>query len=115
MSQLLDQNKTISIFDTFYNFTTVVNSSEFDIVNGYFTSINSNKRISANFTAMLFRISNETKVPALDILSNIKGKTALEMSKLLAYYLNSLKSKTALYGIGNVPQSNQSVARNAVA
>lgn len=101
-----------NIFDSFYNFSEVVNSSEFDIVHGYFMSITKNKNVANNFSSMMFRISNQTKIPALTLLSYIQGKSSLEMTKLLAYYINSLKSKTALYGIATVPQSNQAAARN---
>jgi hypothetical protein len=36
------------------------------------------------------------------------------MNKVICYYLNSFKSKTALYGISSVPRPNESVQRNIV-
>lgn len=118
MAQILDTQsnleKTIRIFDAFYKVDLVVNGNEYDIVFGYFKSINKSNNISSNFTSILFRISQETNVPVLDILGYIKGTTKLEMNKVLAYYLNSFKSKTTLYGISAVPLANQSVARNIV-
>jgi hypothetical protein len=101
-----------NIFDSYYEFDEVVNSSEFDIVFGYFTTVTLNKNIANNFASLLFRIANQTKIPALTLLSYIQGKSSLEMTNVLAYYINSLKSKTALYGITSVPQSNQTAARN---
>lgn len=92
----------------------VVNGSEFDIVNGYFKSINSNTTISGNLTSALFTISNQTKIPVMTLLGFIKGKSTFEMNKVLAYYLNSFKSKTTLYGVGVTPQANQPAARNIV-
>lgn len=106
------EQQFINIFDSFYNFEEVVNPAEFDIVRGYFLTVSSNKNIANNFASLLFRISNQTKIPALTLLSYIEGKSSLEMTKLLAYYINSLKSKHALYGIATVPQSNQTAARN---
>jgi hypothetical protein len=100
-----------NIFDSFYSFTEVVNSSEFDVVHGYFMTVTPNKNIADNFSSLLFRIANQTKIPAMTLLSYIQGKSSLEMTKLLAYYINSLKSKTALYGITSVPRSNQTAAR----
>jgi hypothetical protein len=38
----------------------------------------------------------------------------MEMNQTIAYYLNSFKSKTSLYGIAVVPKSNQPVSRNIV-
>ena len=50
----------------------------------------------------------------LELLDQIKGKKKMEMNQILAYYLNSFKSKTSLYGIAIIPKSNQPVARNIV-
>ena len=118
MAQIIDSrhtiDPTIKIFDSFYAWKSVVNGNEFDIVNGYFTSIIQSKSISGNFTAMLFRIAQETGVPVLELLGYIKGSDKLKMNQILAYYLNSFKSKTSLYGVSIVPQANQPVARNIV-
>lgn len=106
-------DKTIRIFDQFYAFNAVVNADEFDIVNGYFLGVCGTKNIAANFTASLFRISQNTGIPVLDLLDNIKGaNNTLEMNKIICYFLNTLKSKTALYGVSQVPRPNQAVSRN---
>ena len=47
-------------------------------------------------------------------MDQIKGTKKMEMNQILAYYLNSFKSKTTLYGIGIQPRSNQPVSRNIV-
>lgn len=116
MATILDQRtsleKTIKIFDKFYEFESVINGAEYDIVHGYLKSVS---KVSAdNLTVALFRISQETKIPVLSLLDSIKGKTNLEMNQSITYYLNSIKSKTALYGVSMVPQPNHSVARNIV-
>jgi hypothetical protein len=92
----------------------VVNGNEYDIVNGYFKSVCGTKAIAGNFTAFLFRISQETGIPVLDLLGQIQGTSKLQMNQVISYYLNSFKSKTSLYGMSTVPQSNQPVARNIV-
>ena len=117
MSKIIDQrntlDKTVKIFDAFYAFELVVNGNEYDIVHGYFRSVTT-AAIAGNLTTVLFRISQETRIPVLDLLGFIKGKTKLEMNQVITYYLNSFKSKTSLYGISVVPQPNQPVARNVV-
>lgn len=117
MSRILDNrtflDTTVKIFDSFYAFELIVNGNEYDIVHGYFKTIQSSA-IAANFTTMLFRISQETHIPVLDLLGYIKGVTKLEMNQVITYYLNSFKSKTSLYGIGIVPKPNQPVSRNIV-
>ena len=118
MARILDTrtalDKTIRIFDSFYSFDLKVNGDEFDIVHGYFTSVCSNLNTAGNMTTVLFRISQETKTPVLDLLGYIKGTTKLEMNQVICYYLNGFKSKTSLYGVSNVPLANQPAARNIV-
>lgn len=119
MPKILDSrttlDKTVKIFDDFYNFKLVINAQEYDIVYSYFKGVQESSQIAANFTVFLFRIAQETNTNVLDLLSYIKGlNNKLEMNKTIIYYLNSFKSKTSLYGIGLVPQSNQFAQRNIV-
>jgi len=118
MAQILDTrtslDQTVRIFDSFYAFNLVVNGNEYDIVRSYFVSICASTNIADNFTAVLFRISQDTGIPVLDLLNQIKGTKTIEMNQILAYYLNSFKSKTSLYGIATVPRPNTPVARNIV-
>jgi hypothetical protein len=118
MARIIDDRTstdlTVKIFDDFYSFNMVVNGNEYDIVNGYFKSVCGTKVIAGNFTAFLFRISQETGIPVLDLLGQIQGTNKLQMNQVISYYLNSFKSKTSLYGMSTVPQSNQPVARNIV-
>ena len=119
MSKIFDtrsqMDQTVRIFDSFYAFNVKVNASEYDIVNGYFTSVCATRNIAGNFTAVLFRIAQEENINVLDLLSYIQGtNNNLEMNQIIAYYLNGLKSKTSLYGISNTPAPNQTIARNIV-
>jgi hypothetical protein len=118
MPRILDTrtslDQTVRIFDSFYAINLTVNANTYDIVHGYFLSVCDSKNIADNFTAVLFRIAQETQIYVLDLLDQIKGTSKMEMNQTLAYYLNSFKSKTSLYGIAVVPKSNQSVARNIV-
>jgi hypothetical protein len=109
----LDQ--TVRIFDTFYSTNLVVGADQYDIVFSYFTSVCATKKIAANFSAVLFRIAQESGVNVLDLLATIQGaENKLQMNKIICYYLNSFKSKTSLYGVGIIPRPVQPVARNIV-
>ena len=118
MARIIDQrsqlDQTVRIFDEFYAFDLVINSSEYDIVKSYFDGVCDNLKIADNFTVYLFRISQETQIPVLELLSYIQGKTKLEMNTVIAYYLNSFKPRASMYGFGTIPQPNESVARNVV-
>lgn len=108
----LDQ--TVRIFDNFYNFNLLVPSNQYDIVHSYFVETCDTKTIADNFTTFFFKIAQDTGIPATTLLESIKGQTKLDMNRTIAYYLNSFKSKSALYGISFVPQPNLPVARNIV-
>lgn len=118
MARIIDSragvDQTVKIFDDFYGFDLVVNGDEFDVVNGYFQTICSTKQIAGNFTVYLFRISQQTGIPVMNLLDYIKGYEKLQVNNVIAYYLNSFKSKTSLYGFGVLPQPNLPVARNIV-
>jgi hypothetical protein len=118
MAQIIDSrsgtDQTVKIFDEFYSFDLIVNASEYDIVFSYFKSTCDTIQIAGNFTVYLFRIAQETQISVLDLLTYIQGKTQLETNTVIAYYLNSFKSKTSIYGFGTVPQPNEAVARNIV-
>lgn len=107
---------TVRIFDSFYEQDMVVPTDQFDIVYSFFKDVCSTEYIAANFTAVLFRIAFETKIDVLALLGEIKGTSnnKLQMNQIMAYYLNSFKSKTSLYGIGIIPQPVVPVARNIV-
>ena len=109
-----DLDRTIRIFDSFYSIDLVVGANEYDIVHAYFVSVCATKNIANNFTVLLFRVAQETGVNIMDLLQSIQGKSKLQMNQTISYYLNSLKSKTSLYGVSLVPKPNQPVARNIV-
>lgn len=119
MARILDNktslDRTVRIFDSFYKSNMVVNPSEYDIVHGYFMSVCPTKNIADNFTTVLFRISNQTGINVLELLNNLKGKNnQLQVNEQICYWLNSLKSKTSLYGVAVIPQPVVPVARNVI-
>lgn len=107
-------DNTVRVFDQFYNFDLVVNADQYEIVYSYFYDLNKSKDIAKNFTTILFRISKITGEDVLKLLEYLTGSTNVEVNGILIYYLNSLKSKTTLYGINVEPAPNQTVQRNVV-
>ena len=115
IDNLQNTDRTILIYDNFYNTKLGINANEFDIVFSYFKSTSDNDTVAGNFTSNLFRISQEADIPVLELLNQLKGlPNKLEMNKVICYFLNSFKSKTSIYGFGTVPQPNEAVARNIV-
>ena len=105
---------TVSLVDQFYNFQVTVDANRYEIVYSYFYSLTKSKSVTQNFTTLLFRISTISDTDVLTILDEFRGKSGSEVNYMLALYLNSIKSKTTLYGINNPPTPNQVVQRNIV-
>lgn len=117
-AQIIDQStaaeRTVRIFDSFYDWDINVPPNEFDVVRSYFRSMIQDRAVADNFTAFIFRISHETGIYSLELLDFLKGKSRLDMNATIAYYLNSFKNKASMYGVAVKPLSNQFVSRNIV-
>ena len=108
-------DNTVSIFDNFYATKLVVPAAEYDVVYSYFKGTSENATIAGNFASLLFKIAQEGNYNVLDLLELIKGQTnKLQMNTVICYYLNTFRSRAALYGIGIIPKPNEAVQRNVV-
>ena len=108
-------DKTVRIFDNFYNTQLVVNGSDYDVIFSFLKSVTANTKIAGNFTALLFRIAQEGGYNVISLLDVLKGtENNLQLNQVIAYYLNTFKSKNSLYGIGILPKPNEAVQRNVV-
>lgn len=105
---------TIRLYDSFYNFELIVNPEEYDVIRSYFVGVCGDIEIANNFTVYFFHVSQETGIPVMDLYDAVKGLDQLNMNRVLAYYLNSFRSKTSMYGVSVIPPANQNVARNIV-
>ena len=116
MARIIDaRNKlenTVKLFDDFYQFKLDVNPSEYDLVNAYFVEVCATQTIADTFTVFLFRIAQQSKTSVMDMLKYIQGKNGLEMNQIMAYYLNTFKSKSTMYGASQTPRPVHIVARN---
>lgn len=108
------RDKTIRIYDGFYSFQIDIPGDVYDVVLSYMNSVCDSPEIAKQFTAMLFKISQEIGQDPMAILEGLQGKNGIEMNQVIAYYFNSFKSRTSLYGFSVTPTPNQSVARNIV-
>jgi hypothetical protein len=108
----LDQ--TVRIFDNFYRYDVQVPAAEYDIVFSYFKSTMKNEKAAGNFTVSLFQVAQETKVPPLTLLQNFEGANGVQLNATLAYYLNQIRSRATLLGVGVPVTPNVYVARNVL-
>jgi hypothetical protein len=62
----------------------------------------------------LFRVAQNTGIPALTLLDEFKGQNGINLSASLAYYLNSIRSRATLLGVGAAVTPNFYQARNVL-
>lgn len=110
-------DQTVRIFDSFYNYSANVPVLEYEAVLSYFESVFKDQAAAENFTSSLFRVAEETNVSAMTLLESFQqqGNSAPEITVLMAYYLNSVRSSATLLGVLNPTTPNFYTARNVKA
>jgi hypothetical protein len=103
---------TVQIFDRFYGYQQQVPVDAYDAVLSYFKSVFGSAEAAGNFTVSVFRISHATNIPVMDLLQQFQGQSAPEITLTLAYYLNSIRSRSTLLGLNVPTQPNFYVSRN---
>jgi len=91
-----------------------INSEEYNIVIGFFRKVTSSEKSAEAFALDLFRVANGTDVPVLSLLETMKDQDKLGVNEVMAYYLNQIRSQSALLGVKNVTSPNNKVARNVL-
>jgi len=105
---------TVRVFDNFYSYDVNVPAAEYDIVYSYFLSTMSTRQAAGNFTVSLFRVAENTGISPLTLLDEFKGQNGINLSASLAYYLNSIRSRATLLGVGITVVPNFYQARNVL-
>jgi hypothetical protein len=107
-------DQTVRIFDQFYNYAANIPVQEYDAVLSYFKSVFKTAVAAENFTNSIFRIAELTGVNALTLLQTFQqsGQTEPEITILMAYYLNTVRSPATLLGVLAPTQPNYYAARN---
>ena len=109
-------DQTVRVFDTFYDYDVNIPVGEYDAVNSYFRSVMTTKQAADNFTSSLFRVAQDTKIPALTLLKSFQagGSSGMDLNVNMAYYLNSIRNRATLLGVGVAVAPNFYAARNVV-
>jgi len=103
---------TVQIFDRFYGYQQQVPVDAYDAVLSYFKSVFGSAEAAGNFTVSVFQISHRTNIPVMTLLQQFQGQSAPEITLTLAYYLNSIRSRSTLLGLNVPTQPNYYVSRN---
>lgn len=108
----LDQ--TVRIYDQFYNYEANIPANEYDVVYSYFRKTMTSTQSAGNFTVSLFQISEGTGIPALTLLQGFQGLDRVRLNVNLAYYLNQIRNRATLLGVGVPVTPNFYAVRNVV-
>ena len=103
---------TVRVFDSFYDYDVNVPAAEYDIVHSYFIKTMTSRQAAGNFTVSLFRVAQDTGIPALTLLQEMQTENGLNLNVNMAYYLNQIRSRATLLGIGVAVVPNFYQARN---
>ena len=106
---------TVRVFDQFYDYDVNVPAAEYDIVYSYFQSQMTSRVAAGNFTVSLFRVAEETQIPVLTLLEQMQGNNGVNININMAYYLNQIRSRATLLGVGAAVSPNYYQARNVLA
>jgi pyruvate/2-oxoacid:ferredoxin oxidoreductase alpha subunit len=105
-------DQTVQIFDQFYDYSVSVPTLEYDAVYSYLRSQFGTAEAAGNFTVTVFRISEQSQIPVMDLLQQLQGLSATELTLTLSYYLNNVRSASTLLGVNQPVTPNYYVARN---
>ena len=112
-------DQTVRVYDTFYDYDVDIPANEYDVVNSYFKSVMTTKQAADNFTVSLFRVAENTKIPALTLLESFQQSgggvgNSMNINLNMAYYLNTIRNRATLLGVGAPVTPNFYAARNVV-
>lgn len=110
----LDQ--TVQIFDAFYRQDITIGVNEYNQVYAYFKEVCDTKEIAENFTFVFFKMAQDNGISVITLLEELQSKSVskIELNQVMAFYFNSFKSKSSLYGVLGAVEPNLPVARNVV-
>lgn len=107
-------DQTVRIFDQFYNYAANVSAIEYDAVLSYFKSVFTTSEAAENFASSLFRVADQTRQSVMTLLQSFQagGTSQPEVTVLMAYYLNGIRSPATLLGVLTPTTPNYYTARN---
>ena len=107
-------DQTVRIFDQFYNYDANIPAEEFDAVLSYFRSVFTTDAAAQNMTSSLFRVAEFSNTSVLTLLQTFQeaGSSEPQVTILMAYYLNTIRSPATLLGVLAPSTPNYYTARN---
>lgn len=107
-------DRTVKIFDNFYNYELVVPVNQYDTILGYFTKVTESRQTALQLTSGLFRVAQASNIDVMELFGTIEGQDEYTLSATLAYYYNGIRDASALLGISQPTKPNFYASRNIV-
>jgi hypothetical protein len=107
-------DQTVKVFDDFYRYEVTVSATEYDIVYSFFRDAMQNEQSAGYYAVSLFKVAEETGIPALTLLEGFQGVDSVRLNANLAYYLNQIRSRATLLGVSVAVIPNAYAARLVV-
>lgn len=106
--------RNIQFAEQYNNSPPQPSDNEYELVVSFFEKNIKDKKVAANFATSLFQVSSTTGVPIQELLASLKGQDGMTLSATMAYYINSIRSKSTLLGVKTVAKPNYYAARNVL-
>ncbi len=90
----------------------VVNGADYDYIVSFFSKTMKDPGIAEKFANLIFEISNRTEIPAIQLIETMREKDLISVSASMAYYLNSVRSKTTQVGVKRQVRPNYFAVKN---
>lgn len=106
---------TVRVFNNFYNLDLLVGADQYEVVRSFFRARTNSEETADTYTETLFRVSNITDTPVLELLQGMENQDSMQIQLSLAYYLNTLSNtKSVLFGSSSIMTPNPKVQRNII-
>ena len=109
-----DDAKNVRVQDDFLKSNFPVSANEYDYVLSFFKKVMKDPSTAENFTQTLYQVARSSNTPITELVAQMKDQSEIEINETLAYYLNELRSGTALVGLRNPLVPAFYAARNVV-
>ena len=90
----------------------IVNPSDYDYIVSFFSKTMKDAVVAGRFASLIFEISNRTKIPAIELIDTMKEQDLISVSASMAYYLNSVRSKSTQLGVKRKVKPNYYAVKN---
>ena len=107
--------RTLSLFNGYFEQEVKINTSVYDIVNGFFLNRMKSPEAANALAAAVLTTTYNNKIDPLTFIKELEEMSSIQLTDVLALYLNETRRNTSLLGVTVAITPNIPVARNILA